>query len=63
MKKDMKYDEALRELESLVAKIEDPETNLAGLAADVKKAMDLVKWCKASLRDDREALDALLKEE
>lgn len=63
MKQEMKYDEALRELEALVARIENPENDLGGLASDVKKAMQLVKWCKASLRNDRDALDALMKEE
>lgn len=61
--KKMTYEAAVAELEELVTRIEDPERDLSGISSDVKRAMELIKWCKASVKGSQEELDKLLKEE
>lgn len=56
----MKYDEAIAGLEALVRQIEDPERDLAGMADDVKKAMELVKFCKEYIRKGEQEMDSLI---
>jgi len=62
MKTDMKYDEAVKELETLVARIEDPDRDFSGIADDVKKAAELVKWCKAYIRGEEKAIDDIISQ-
>ena len=52
MKKDtdITYEEALGQLEKLVAKIEDPGSKLDTMTSDIEKALELVKLCKSKLR-------------
>lgn len=60
MKEKMTYEEALAKLEELVAKIEDPATDLGGIGEEVKKAMELVKYCKACIAGTKEELEKML---
>ncbi len=53
------YSSAVAELEALVAKVEDPATGIDDIAGTVAKAGDLLKKCRAYLRQAREALDSL----
>lgn len=57
------YETVFAELEALVASIEDPKRELSAVAADVRKAMEKIAWCKEYLRGDREKMDELLKED
>ena len=51
MKKNNKtYQEALSELQELVVKIENPESDLQTIGQDVKRALELVKYCQLQLR-------------
>lgn len=60
MKKHNKtYQEALQELQELVTKIEDPDSNLETISQDVKKALDLVKYCQLQLRSYEEEIGKL----
>ena len=56
----MTYEEALAELEKLVARIENPETDFTKIGGDVKKAMELVKYCKTCIAGTKEELEKLL---
>lgn len=58
----MKYEEAISQLEELVARIEDPGRDLTGIADDVKKAMELVRWCKAYIRDGEAEMNKLIED-
>lgn len=58
-KKDKSYQEALQELQELVAKIEDPDSNLEAISQDVRKALDLVKYCQLQLRTYEEEIEKL----
>ena len=58
-----KYEEVLAELEALIARIEDPERELSALGADVKKAMELIGWCRDYIRGSQEEMEKLMKNE
>lgn len=58
-----KYEEVFAELEALIAKIEDPERDLSAIGADVKKAMELIAWCRAYIRGNQEDIEKLMKTE
>ena len=63
MKEQKTYEEVFASLEKLVTAIEDPKRDLSAVAADVRKALELIAWCKKYLRGDREKMDELLKED
>lgn len=63
MKEQKTYEEVFASLEKLVTAIEDPKRDLPAVAADVRKALELLAWCREYLRGDREKMDELLKED
>ena len=63
MKEQKTYEEVFASLEKLVTEIEDPKRDLSSVAADVRKALELIAWCREYLRGDREKMDELLKED
>lgn len=60
MEEKLTYEEALAKLEELVGKIEDPEADLSAIGGQVKKAMELVRYCKACIAGTKEELDKML---
>lgn len=62
MKKGKTYEEAFSELEKLVESIEDPKRDLSSIGDDIKKAMQLIKFCKDSIRGKAAELESLLKD-
>ena len=48
--KDIKYEEAVRQLEKIVDKMESGELDIDSMAAQLKKAQELVKLCKDKLK-------------
>lgn len=61
MEETKKYEEVFAELEALVKKIEDPERDLSAIGDDVKKAMELIAWCRNYIRGNEEAIDKLMQ--
>ena len=59
----MKYAEAVSHLDALVEKIEDPQRDLTGIADDVRKAMELVRWCKEYIRKGEAETENLIVDE
>ena len=51
------------QLEALVDKIQNGQLGLEEMRGEVKKALALIRQCRAKLRDIEEDLDALLEEE
>ena len=49
MEKNVKYEEAVRRLEELVAKMENDEYDIDELAANLKTAQQLIKLCRDKL--------------
>ncbi len=60
--KELKYEEALKQLEDIVAKMENDELDIDTLGQQLKTAQKLVKLCKDKLtktdEDIRKILDA-----
>lgn len=56
------YKEAIAKIEQLIVKIEDPNTNLEDITAEVKKAMELINSCKETIRSFAEESSLLLKD-
>lgn len=48
-KKEMKYSEAVAELEAITAKMQSPECDIDSLAAMTTRALELLKFCKEKL--------------
>lgn len=49
MPKEIKYDEAVRQLEEIVAKMESNELDVDSLSQQLKTAQKLIKMCKDKL--------------
>ncbi len=62
-KKTTDYDKAMIQLEKLVEKIQLGQMGLEEMRGEVKAALELIKLCRAKLRDIETDLDALLDEE
>lgn len=48
-KKDMKYSEAISELEAITAKMQSPDCDIDSLASLTSRALELLKICKEKL--------------
>lgn len=48
-KKEMKYSEAIAELESITAKMQSPDCDIDSLATLTSRALELLKICKEKL--------------
>lgn len=60
MKNDMKYEEAMRELERIVARMENEEPDIDSLGEQLRRAQQMIKLCKAKLtKTDKEIKDIL----
>lgn len=53
------YKKAVRELESIAAKVEDPSTGLDDIDKYVKRSKELIAACRAYLRTVRDKVDKL----
>ena len=53
------YKEAVRELESIAAKVEYPSTGLDDIDKYVKRSKELIAACRAYLRTVRDKVDKL----
>ena len=59
MNENPKYEEALAQLETIVRKMEQNEYNIDELAAQLKTAQRLIKFCKDKLTKTEEELKSL----
>ena len=50
-KEAIKYEEAVRQLEQIVTRLEDGELNIDELSGELKKARKLITLCKQRLKD------------
>lgn len=60
-KEEKKYEEVFAQLEKLVQEIEKPERSLDSLEADVKKALEMISWCKEYIRTGKDKIDKMLE--
>ena len=59
----MKYEEAIKELETIVRKMENDELDIDQLSEQLKRAKVLVKFCKDKLTKTDEEIKKLLSED
>lgn len=60
MEKELKYEQAMRELEAIVRKMENNELDIDILGAELKRAQTLIKICKDKLtKADNEVKNVL----
>lgn len=59
----MKYEEAIQQLETIVAQIENNELDIDQLTDRLKEAQKLIKLCKDKLYKTEEKIKALLNVE
>ncbi len=57
------YSEALRELQHLIAELQDEQVDVEELNRRVERAAELIRYCRERLREAGERLDGLLGEE
>ena len=60
MNNDMKYEEAMRELERIVAHMENDEPDIDSLGEQLRRAQQLIKMCKAKLTKADEEIKEIL---
>ena len=60
--KQLSYAEAFSELQSILAKLENQELDVDQLSEHVKKASQLIRFCKSKLHDTEEEIEKILKE-
>ncbi len=61
-KKEVSYSQALKDLEAIVNRIENEEPDVDELNALVKKAAELIKYCKLKLKSTEEELKKNLED-
>ena len=62
MNEELKYEEALAQLETIVRKMEQNEYDIDELAAQLKTAQQLIKFCKDKLTKTEEELQKIQAE-
>jgi len=60
MSNDFTYQEAVRELEEILASLESEETGIDELGAKLKRASQLMDFCKARLKATEEEVNKIL---
>jgi len=60
MKQEQTYGEAMRELQEIMDRIENEELDVDVLMAEVKKAAELIKFCKDKLYKTNEEIQKIL---
>jgi exodeoxyribonuclease VII small subunit len=59
-KQEMKYEDAVRQLETIVDKLESNELGIDELSTELKKAQQLIKLCKEKLTKTDNEIKKLL---
>lgn len=59
-KQEIKYEEAVRQLETIVDKLENNELGIDQLSTELKKAKQLIKLCKEKLTKTDNEIKKLL---
>ncbi len=60
MTENIKYEAALKQLEDIVSKMETGEMNIDALSKEIKKAQELIKYCKEKLTKTEEEINAVI---
>ena len=58
----MTYSKALEALEEILRKVENPEIPLTEVEKEVKRAMELIAFCRGELSAYKERLDKIMED-
>lgn len=58
----MKYEDAVKQLDEIVSKVENNELEIDELTAQLKKAQELIRFCRDTLYKTDEEVKKLLEE-
>ena len=61
-KKQLNYNDAIEEIESIIIKIENQELDIDELSANVKRVAELLNFCKKKLKNTEDEVQKILKE-
>lgn len=61
-KENLKYDEAMTELQSLAKDMEYGDISVDDLSKKIKRSAVLIKFCKSKLKSTEEDVESILKE-
>ncbi len=61
-KKKPAYESALKELQEILAQLQDQQVSVDELSAKVKRAAELIKFCREKLREVKDETDKLFEE-
>ena len=56
----IKYEEALREIEEIISRLENDEMDIDSLSTELKKAQKLIKQCKDVLEKTEQDVKSIL---
>ena len=62
-KKEIKYAEAVEEIEKILGQLESGELDVDEMAEKVKRVTFLIKYCKAKLQTTEESVNKILEED
>lgn len=58
---ELNYKQAMAEIESIVAKLEDNQLDVDELGGRVKRVSELIAFCKSKLHDTEEEVEKILR--
>ena len=61
-KKEISYTAAIKEIETILGKIENQELDVDELAGELRRVTELIKTCKSKLHSAESEVDKILKE-
>ncbi|MDX9811685.1 MAG: exodeoxyribonuclease VII small subunit [Bacteroidales bacterium] len=61
-KKELSFNESVKEIEKILANIESGELDVDRLSAEVKRASELIRLCQKKLRATEEEINGIFKE-
>lgn len=62
-KKEITFNEAISQIEEIVISIENGEPDIDILSEKVKKASELIKFCRGKLRETEKKIEEIIQEE
>lgn len=62
-KKEIKYEEAVAQLETIVKKMESGELDIDSMSKELKTAQELLKLCKDKLTKTEEEINKIMSKE
>ena len=57
----MKYEEALEELQQIMARLQEEQVSIDDLSQQVKRAAELIAYCRNKLRETEEDIGGLFE--